>query len=420
MKKTLKQNKTKIHVLSNIYRYLLLLLLIVLLPIQSQSQQKRGVATDIHNRINALKETNRKNREKIMQQFYSFRKEILSVVPGFQMDIPMDTDKVKSINDHNSIPGARGMDRVYAFVTKNTQLSLWPRRGYMGGGSVTMLKKGEKIEILVMYKQPLPDQQDHSFRWCYARNAKGYTGYIMNTELQNSPEEKPKPDDNKYKTEKKYVTSYDGLNMRDASNEYGVVIGLIPYRSEVNVLKFSSNYFEVDNLRDRWAYVDYNGQKGWVFNGYLRSQKYKNEPIKPSSGGGFTMPVSGRITSKFGQRIDPVTKRPNTFHRGIDIAAPTGTPIKAASNGVVHTRSYNRYYGNFIILKHEKNVFTYYAHQSRMKSNKGQTVTKGQVIGYVGNTGKSTGPHLHFEVRTGKNAQDPLRIINASNPFYNR
>jgi len=163
-----------------------------------------------------------------------------------------------------------------------------------------------------------------------------------------------------------------------------------------------------------WALV----RKQNAAEGYLASRLLKNPPDEKPAGGkitpgksGFINPVEGRISSKFGARIDPVTKKSGVFHRGLDIMAPTGTEIKAAKDGDVFDNTFNKGLGNYIVLKHEGNLFTLYCHQSRTKSKKGDRVKAGDVIGFVGKTGKATGPHLHFEVRVGSDPQDPLKYL---------
>lgn len=119
----------------------------------------------------------------------------------------------------------------------------------------------------------------------------------------------------------------------------------------------------------------------------------------------FITPTNGTITSRFGVR-----SRDN--HKGIDIGAPKGTPIKAAASGtVVHSGNKNDGYGNYIILSHENGVQTYYAHCSQLLVSKGQSVEQGQVIAKVGSTGISTGNHLHFEVRINGVAQNPQNYV---------
>jgi lipoprotein NlpD len=123
------------------------------------------------------------------------------------------------------------------------------------------------------------------------------------------------------------------------------------------------------------------------------------------NGGHFIWPVEGVLTSKYGQRS-------GNFHAGIDLAAPIGTPVVAADDGeVIHAADQTTGYGNLVIIKHRDNFFTVYGHLSEILVESGERVRKGQVIGKVGNTGRSTGPHLHFEIRHRKDAVDPLTLL---------
>lgn len=114
--------------------------------------------------------------------------------------------------------------------------------------------------------------------------------------------------------------------------------------------------------------------------------------------GSFTMPVNGRITSPFGMRFHPILHS-YRMHTGTDIAAPTGTPIHAAASGVVVLAGWNGAYGNTVMLDHGGGMFTFYGHCSRLAVGVGRSVSRGQVVAYVGTTGLSTGPHVHFEVQ---------------------
>ncbi len=132
----------------------------------------------------------------------------------------------------------------------------------------------------------------------------------------------------------------------------------------------------------------------------------------PALGDGtFIRPVPGSITSGFGYRTDPVTGA-TAYHSGIDIGASCGTPIKAAGTGSVISAGFNSGgYGNMTLINHGNGLSTLYGHQSSIIVSAGQSVSQGQVIGYVGSTGKSTGCHLHFEVRVSGNPVDPTGYL---------
>jgi len=127
-------------------------------------------------------------------------------------------------------------------------------------------------------------------------------------------------------------------------------------------------------------------------------------------GGKLGLPLIGTETSPFGNRLDPYFQRWQ-LHAGLDIAAAMGTPIRAAAAGVVTQSGWNGGYGNYTCLNHGnydgKRLTSCYAHQSRILVSDGQQVKAGEVIGLVGSTGASTGPHLHFEVRIGGRPVDP-------------
>ena len=120
-----------------------------------------------------------------------------------------------------------------------------------------------------------------------------------------------------------------------------------------------------------------------------------------------------RLSSGFGYRIDPVYKTVK-FHPGLDFSAPQGTPIYATAEGTVQTAgNLGNGYGNHIVIQHGDSYSTLYGHMSRIKAKRGQRVKRGEVIGYVGSTGKSTGSHLHYEVFKGRKRLDPIYF------FYN-
>jgi len=130
----------------------------------------------------------------------------------------------------------------------------------------------------------------------------------------------------------------------------------------------------------------------------------------PIFSGRFIRPVAGRISSGFGTRIHPISGKRKS-HNGIDIAAGSGTPIKAAGSGKVITASYIRGYGNTIVIDHGGGISTLYGHCSRLYAKVGQSVKTGERIAAVGSTGYSTGPHLHFEVRVNGKPVNPIGRI---------
>ena len=125
---------------------------------------------------------------------------------------------------------------------------------------------------------------------------------------------------------------------------------------------------------------------------------------------GFCSPVGANwrsvVTSEFGNRIDPITGQPDG-HTGMDLAVPSGTPVRAALDGTVTRSQYDSSYGYFVIIDHGSGLTTLYGHNSQLLVSAGQTVQAGDVVSLSGSTGRSTGPHLHFEVRLNGERTDP-------------
>jgi murein DD-endopeptidase MepM/ murein hydrolase activator NlpD len=126
--------------------------------------------------------------------------------------------------------------------------------------------------------------------------------------------------------------------------------------------------------------------------------------------GKYIWPVLGNITSWFGNRVHPIL-RVSAYHTGIDIGAPSGRPVFAVDEGIVLYSGRWGNYGNVVIIDHGNNTTTLYGHLSKYLVKNNVKVAKGQVIGLVGSTGLSTGPHLHFEVRKSGKVQDPLQYL---------
>ena len=132
--------------------------------------------------------------------------------------------------------------------------------------------------------------------------------------------------------------------------------------------------------------------------------------LKKALGELFLYPIQGRLTSPFGYRSDPFTGA-KSYHTGVDLAAPTGTPVKATLDGKVAETGYNRIFGNYVIITHDRGYQSLYGHLSAIYAKRGQYITQGSSIGAVGNTGYSTGPHLHLSIYKNGSLIDPLSVL---------
>ncbi|MBK9178482.1 MAG: peptidoglycan DD-metalloendopeptidase family protein [Acidimicrobiales bacterium] len=142
-----------------------------------------------------------------------------------------------------------------------------------------------------------------------------------------------------------------------------------------------------------------------------RSGSLSTGPAVQGSGQlAFPVPGYSVGSRRFGVQVHPIYGTPR-MHSGVDIGAPTGAPVRAADDGVVVSADVRGGYGNCIVIDHGDGLATLYAHLSAMSVGAGESVTRGQVIGAIGSTGASTGPHLHFEVRVNGNPVDPLPYL---------
>ncbi len=349
-------------------------------------------------------------REAITKQFDAFARDIAirsgGVVLSSPIALPMQgSPQAFNLRAHDTPPGARGAERVFAVVRTAYALRAQPEISLDRGHGIADVSVGERVEVVLMLRAPLEYQEDREMRWCLVRQTNGDEGYMPNTYLrgEKEPEAPPKEDGILF------VKDTRGAQLRQESSEEAALLAFLPFRTRLRVLRHTKTLETIDGVRDYWVFVEHGKQRGWTFNGVLAPVVIK--PFGQDDGKPFLMPVDGSRTSGFGSRVDPITKKAGAFHSGVDIAAPTGTPILAALKGIVVSAESSGGYGNLVILEHENGLFTYYAHQSRMTARKGQELERGQVLGYVGSTGRSTGPHLHFEVRSGENAKDPAAFL---------
>jgi murein DD-endopeptidase MepM/ murein hydrolase activator NlpD len=140
---------------------------------------------------------------------------------------------------------------------------------------------------------------------------------------------------------------------------------------------------------------------------YLREQRdiYLATPLG--------WPVHGRITSDFGNRQNP-RGGGIQFHSGMDISTPSGTPVKATADGIVAFSGWSSGNGNLVVLEHGLGYSTLFAHNSALNAQVGRKIKRGEVIAYSGNTGNSTGPHVHYEVWKNRRAVNPKFFLEAS------
>lgn len=159
---------------------------------------------------------------------------------------------------------------------------------------------------------------------------------------------------------------------------------------------------------ERFSLPGASGPVAWRF---YRGERFNPEERALFLGYLFRFPLpAGRVTSGFGARINPVTGHAGVHH-GIDLAAPLGTEVLAACDGVVTASGVDPVLGEYIILSHSGGWQTVYGHLSQRLVRLNDTIDSGMIIGRVGSTGQSTGPHLHFEVRNHGAAQDPAALI---------
>lgn len=180
----------------------------------------------------------------------------------------------------------------------------------------------------------------------------------------------------------------------------GTVAEVDPSLSESTQLTYALES-EIDRLLHRASFERENFES--VFSALLdQKQRLDHTPS--------TYPVNGILMRGFGMKSDPFTGKVRPHH-GLDLAAPIGTPIYAPASGKVILRERQTQFGNTIVIDHGYGVETVYGHMSKFAAKLGQTVRRGEIIGYVGNSGYSTGPHLHYEIHANGRPQNPMDYV---------
>lgn len=222
--------------------------------------------------------------------------------------------------------------------------------------------------------------------------------------LQDRVGELEERDNEVYRTifEAKPIPDSARLKEIELQKEMNLVMKLDKYELENSIVR------SINDLEKRIIFQDKSYDQ---INGFIKNKEQLlacTPAIQPVSNSDLK-----RIASGFGTRIDPIYKTPR-FHAGLDFTAPQGTPIYATANGVAKTAgNTGNGYGNHVVLEHGYGYETLYGHMVRVKVRVGEKVHRGDVIGYVGSTGKSTGPHCHYEVHKNGVKIDPVYF------FYN-
>lgn len=216
----------------------------------------------------------------------------------------------------------------------------------------------------------------------------------------------------------------DLLNqLLESNNRLRLAAGLDPVPKEFVLMGMGGNIEELpmekkDNLEYTKAEIDrlLNLAKFQLESFSEVSKKLEeNERIREHTPS--IVPTAGYFTSGFGLRRDPFTGQ-IAFHEGIDIAAPSGTPVIAPASGIVTALKWDPGFGLYIEIDHGLGITTKYAHLLRARVSPGQYVKRGDIIAYVGNSGRSTAPHLHYEVRINNKHVNPVMYIIPSGQYY--
>ncbi len=368
-------------------------------------------------------------KEAILRKMREFIGEIngrLKQGSSTRIDVPIDIEAVNDIKPTEQIHTSKSVPpREYAYLLDDVA---YRAEGKSRGEVLGKCAFGEKVELLLQSEE-METVDGVSGPWLLVRLAGGEEGWVFSSYLSKDKpgkrirKETVPPPVVEVPVEKKstgafyaYVSDSD-VRMRDSGSSGGGVIGRFDFAERVEVLEQSKEMETIGGKKRPWFRVRRSdGSDGWLFGGFLQKKepwrsvaaKEDGAPAVESGSREFAVPTTGKVSSKFGYRVHPVTKKSQSFHSGIDIFAPKGTKVNATADGVVKTASYNNHgYGNLVIVEHEKELSSYYAHLEKILVTPGRRVKKGDLIGTVDSTGMSTGNHLHFEIRRGGKAMDP-------------
>jgi murein DD-endopeptidase MepM/ murein hydrolase activator NlpD len=372
--------------------------------------------------------SDKERKEAILRKMREFMNEVngrLGTQVRTRVSAPLDVNEATDIKKSEEIYTDRKVPpRVFAYI--NNEVPARDRAG-KSGSPVGKFSFGERVEVL-MRTTETESSDGATAPWYLVRRDRGEEGWIFGAYLQGEKpvriEKKDIAPEKKEEAEKEepvpakrerffaYVVA-DGVKLRAEGTRSAGVRNRLSRGERVEVLVQSKAMDTIDGLTRPWFLVKRDdGSEGWVFGAFLQKKPIEKTQALDSGEGMLAVPAIGRVSSEFGYRVHPVTKKSNSFHSGLDIMAPRGTRVVAAADGVAKIVEFNRHgYGNLIVIEHERELSTYYAHLETMAVRAGQRVARGEQIGTVDTTGLATGPHLHFEVRKGGTALDPNAFL---------
>jgi murein DD-endopeptidase MepM/ murein hydrolase activator NlpD len=322
-----------------------------------------------------------------------------------------DTVRLMMIDDTETDRSAEGT------YTVDVDTSLYIRSTPSQEGEVLgELRKGDIVEVLRYGEEETI--YGITARWAFVRAA-GAEGWVFSAFLKK-PNLDTLDDPAALKPGASLYVKSALLRLRDEPGDAGTVITSIPHQKSVRIVEVTDELQSIGKIQSKWVKIEYEEFAGWVFGGFLSTNRdayLEDDDIDFQ----FIFPVDGyrRISSPFGYRPSPIggNKDRQEFHSGIDIPAPAGTPIGATADGfVILAQENNNGYGQYVMLEHKNGNRSLYGHMSQIKTTVGAKVKAGDIIGLVGSTGRSSGPHLHFEIVINGQAVNPEQYMHADNP----
>ncbi|MFC1670903.1 peptidoglycan DD-metalloendopeptidase family protein [Spirochaetota bacterium] len=278
-------------------------------------------------------------------------------------------------------------------------------------GKVGKVYYGEIVEVLGYSSKK--EYIDGKYKPWAKINSQGVTGWSYSGYLEKLTVKRDEENPLDLKSGDSRYVKTALLRVRDEPSNEGCVITSIQHQKKVKIVDVGDEIETIQRVRSKWVEVEYEDYTGWVFGGFLSKDKNAYVP-EDKIDKQYVWPVDGyrRISSKYGYRWNPTSRRKERkFHKGIDIPAPRGTLIKAAASGYVIKQKYSGGYGRVIMLEHTDGNRSVYAHMSSYIAKQGARVRSGQNIGRVGTSGRSTGNHLHFEIRSGEGHVNPNKYV---------